>query len=159
MDVVACYAQSLSLGHTLLYKNIKASTITAYIEAVSLFFAAQPHGLKDPTTWPTGTRKTKLIAKVISEHRRWEKMPNRREPVTKSMLVWILTIASLYTSSSLEAALADWALLAIHFGFRLSEFLQTQDNINRKKIQRNLDGRPQELFYPMYDSLAKANNF
>ena len=143
MDVVGCYAQSLSLGHTLLCKNIKASTITAYIDAVSSFFTSHPYGLKDPTARPTGTGKTKLIAKVISEHRRWETMPNRREPVTKSMLIWIITTASLYPTSSLQAALADWAILAIHFGLRLSEFLQTQDNINRKKIQRNLDGRPQ----------------
>jgi len=143
MDIVACYAQSLSLGHTLLCKNIRSCTITAYIDAISSLFKSHPYGLKDPTKSSTGTSKTKLVAKVIGEHRRWESMPNRREPVTKSMLLWMLNSAQPHDSCSLQAALADWALLALHFGFRLSEFLQTKDNITRKKIQRNIDGLPQ----------------
>ena len=61
----------------------------------------------------------------------------------KNIMLWLIHNATQYHNLSLQSALADWALLALHFGFRLSEFLQTQDNINHKNIQRNLDGLPQ----------------
>ena len=44
---------------------------------------------------------------------------------------------------SLIAALADWCILALFFGFRLAEFLQLQSNIRIKHIPRNHDGLPQ----------------
>ena len=107
MDIVACYAQSLSLGHTLLCKNIRSSTITAYIDAISSLFKAHPYGLKDPKKSPIGAGKTKLIAKVIGEHRRWESMPNRRDPVTKFMIIWMLSSVPPHNAGSLKSPLAD----------------------------------------------------
>ena len=59
------------------------------------------------------------------------------------MLQWIVNYGTQYTNNSLQAALADWCILALHFGFRLSEFLQTQDNISNNTIQLNRDGKPQ----------------
>ena len=48
-------------------------------------------------------------------------MPNRREPVTKGMLQWILAHALLPNTTDKARALADWCVLGIYFGFRLAE--------------------------------------
>ena len=106
--IVACYAQALSLGHTLLCKTIRSSTIVAYLSAVSAFFASHPAGLRDPTAVPHGRGRPALLAKVIAEHRRWESMPNRRETVTKAMLYWIQNEARASSPHSCLSALADW---------------------------------------------------
>ena len=59
------------------------------------------------------------------------------------MLLWIIKRARRHPPHSMIVALADWCLLALFFGFRLSEFLQLQSNIKANRIQRNQDGRPQ----------------
>ena len=41
------------------------------------------------------------------------------------------------------AALIDWCLLAMYFGFRPSKFLQLQQNLLTNQIQCNADGLPQ----------------
>ena len=92
---------------------------------------------------PNGKGRPKLLTKVLAEHKRWETMPNRREPFTKSMLLWVLSQAKGQPFLSLAASIADWCLLALYFGFRLSEFLQTEENIRKGVIQRNIDGLPQ----------------
>ena len=70
-------------------------------------------------------------------------MPNRREPVTKFMLLCIIRRSQGHPPHSMIAVLADWCLLDIYFSFRLSEFLQLQHNIRSNKIQCNADGLPQ----------------
>ena len=70
-------------------------------------------------------------------------MPNRREPVTKGMLQWIFNLALLPTTTNQVRALAYWCVLGIYFGFRLAEYLQTQQDLRHKKLLKNKDGLPQ----------------
>ena len=84
--VLACYAQALCMGHSLKCRQIQHSTVTAYIDAAALLFTQGPLGLADPTRRSNSTSRSPLLAKVLREHKRWESMPNLREPVTKSML-------------------------------------------------------------------------
>ena len=84
-----------------------------------------------------------LLNKVLAEHRRWESMPNRREPVTKSMLNWMLHQSNHHDNDTQIPALTDWALLALFFGFRLSKFLQLHHHAIGGHIKRNKDGLPQ----------------
>lgn len=70
-------------------------------------------------------------------------MPNRRESITRKIILWILSLANSQPYHSAVAALADWCILAIHFSFRLAEFLQTQENINLNIIPSNKDNLPQ----------------
>ena len=141
--VLACYAQSLCAGHTLLCKVIKHDTVCRYLDAVSKLFQDHPAGLADPTVTVHGTGRPRLLKQVLNEHRRWEAMPNRREPVTKGMLQWIFARALLPNTTDKARALADWCVLGIYFGFRLAEYLQTQQDLRQKKVLKNKDGRPQ----------------
>ena len=100
-------------------------------------------GIRDPTLSYTGRGRPLHLSKVLSEHKRWESMPNRREPLTKKMLLWIISLAHTHPAHSAIPALADWCILAIHFGFRLAEFIQTQENIAKHTIPMNIDNLPQ----------------
>ena len=60
-------------------KTVKAKTIKKYL--------AQ---MMNPTL-NLMSKESKFISDVLHELKRWEKMPNRREPVTTEMIEFIVT--------------------------------------------------------------------
>ena len=132
--IFACYAQALCLGHSLLSKQIRHTTIVAYLDAAALLLTTSDMGILNPTRRTTGLGRPPLLAKVLHEHKRWESIPNRREPVTKAMLTWIISNAKGKPMTHITQALADWCILALFFGFRQAEFLQTTENLRSHRL-------------------------
>ena len=80
---MACYTAYLVLGHTLHFRSIRANAIVKYFTAVSVF--SIPLGIQNSTHDQFGKRAP-CIDQVLKQARRWESMPNFREPLTSEML-------------------------------------------------------------------------
>ena len=85
--IMACYTAYLATGQTLLCKSIKANTIKRYLEAASEL--SIPAGLMNPCL-DIKDNLSKHINDLIKEIRRWEKIPNRKEPITKQIVEYII---------------------------------------------------------------------
>ena len=84
---MACYTAYLASGETLLYKAIKANTIRKYLDAAAEL--SMPAKLMNPCLDIRGNLSTH-IKDIIKEIKRWEKIPNRKELVTKPMVEYII---------------------------------------------------------------------
>ena len=85
--IMACYTAYLASGETLLYKAIKANTIRKYLDAAAEL--SMPAKLMNPCLDIRGNLSTH-IKDIIKEIKRWEKIPNRKELVTKPMVEYII---------------------------------------------------------------------
>ena len=72
------------------------------------------------------THLAPVIAKVLAEQKRWESVPNRREPFTLPMLYTFLvdTAHSSADPHGLHAAMANWAFCNLYAGCRGIEWAQ-----------------------------------
>ena len=76
------------------------------------------------------------IKTVLKELKRWEKMSNRREPITKSMIEFIINKGkTLYKDNhnNLYTSISDWLIIGLQTGFRRKEWAQ-----DRTSLQTNL---------------------
>ena len=85
--IMACYTAYLASGETLLCKAIKANTIRKYLDAAAEL--SMPAKLMNPCLDIRGNLSTH-IKDIIKEIKRWEKIPNRKELVTKPMVEYII---------------------------------------------------------------------
>jgi len=115
-----CYAQSLACEETIYKRAIKSKTIKGYLLAASKLRTGI--GLMDPRKDNHGNMSP-LIDAVIKEQRRWESMPNRKDPFTKEMLLHVHLTAE-KDPDSLSSAIADWFTLGLLTGFCKSEWAQ-----------------------------------
>ena len=78
--------------------------------------------------------------------KRWESIPDRREPVTKAMVEYIFNKGMTISKSNgdnLYAALANWLILGQQSGFPRKEWAQDRSHLKKfKDIQRNVDESP-----------------
>ena len=115
--IMACYTAYLASGETLLCKAIKANTIKKYLNAAAEL--SMPAKLMNPCLDIRGNWSTH-INDIIKEVRRWEKVPNRKEPVTKPMVEYIINKGlSLKKENpdNLYLALGNWLVLGEQIGF------------------------------------------
>lgn len=133
--VIACYAGSLIQGETLLAKAIKTDTIKRYLYAAATFSLAEQ--VVDPRLDFFG-KESHHITKVLSAHKHWEDIPNRREPVTEQMLHEMLKTNP--HDDSLESALYDWNIMGHYYGYRKSEWVQDSKNLRKRILQRLPNG-------------------
>ena len=77
---MACYTVHLACGHTLLCKTIASGTIKRYLNAAAEL--SRPANMLNPCLDIMGNR-SRYINDILIEFKRWESVPNRREPVTK----------------------------------------------------------------------------
>ena len=122
---LAMYATHLATGSSLLCKTLKASTINSYLLDVATFIGRfrpiDPRHVSaaDKTIAPP-------IAKVIAEQRRWEAIPNRREPFTLEMHAAIANLPMIAVDDCcLAAAMSNWTLCNLYAGCRGCEWAQT----------------------------------
>jgi hypothetical protein len=122
---MALYATHLATGSSLHCKSLKASTIATYLLDVAKFLGRYRD--VDPRFRSTAdTRMAPAIAKVLDEQKRWESVPNRREPFTLEMHKYIAQSAETYADDCcIEAALANWTLCNLYAGCRGIEWMQT----------------------------------
>ncbi|KAI2496456.1 hypothetical protein MHU86_18040 [Fragilaria crotonensis] len=120
------YATHLATGSSLHFRTIKASTIASYLHDVATFLGR--FRLIDPRFVSTAdTTLAPAIAQVLAEQKRWELIPNRREPFTVDLFITIADIAATRMDDCcLEAAMANWTLCNLYAGCRGIEWAQTK---------------------------------
>ncbi len=123
--IMACYTVSLTSNETIYCKTIKSSTVNLYVtDAAKLaIFNNKPEPIKNALN-----QRSSYIANVINEHKRWESMPNHREPLTYSMVDHLFNITHIPImnpqNDTLPASVIDWFILGMQTGMRKSEWYQ-----------------------------------
>ena len=139
--IMACYTVSLTSNETIYCKTIRASTVNLYVSDASklAIFANQP----DPTKNQLN-QKSSYITNVVNEHRRWESMPNRREPLTYAMVDYacsLLPPSPPSDAAALDEAITDWFILGMQTGMRKSEWCQDRHLLRKTgQVIPNRDG-------------------
>jgi len=119
------YAQHLASGHTLVSRALKATTVKKYIsDIVKLMMNCSPVPRDFRYAQPGDTRFDPKLEAIFAEIQRYEAMPRKREPFTLHMLVLLEQWASPMPLDHLMSALADWFLVGLYAGNRLSEWAQ-----------------------------------
>jgi hypothetical protein len=132
----AMYAIHLSTGHSIHCKSIKVATIEQYLLAAATFVASFT-GVDFRKDSPTATRMGTILAPVIRELRRYETVPDRREPYDPQMHKAARLLALLYSNNSLTCALTDGFEQGYCAGYRLSEWAQPARQANPLDPQLN----------------------
>ena len=139
--IMACYTAHLASGQTLLCRAIKTETIKKYLKAATDL--SLPFQMMNPTLNLLGNQ-SKYIGDILHEASRWESMPNRREPLTKDMVVYILDKGSAMDSAdNLYTVMGDWLTLGLQTGARRQEWAQDRTTLQRSNhVDLNVDGSP-----------------
>ena len=133
--MLALYAADLANNNTILCRAIKSNTIKQYLRAAASFSIAAQR--LDPQLDIYGKRSF-WINKVLQEVKRWESMPDRREPVTVEMIEYMLT----HKTSDVDGlynALTDWNIVGQYVGQRLGEWALTN---YAKSVPMTNKGKP-----------------
>jgi hypothetical protein len=125
----AQYAAHLCTGETIQMRAIRYSTVCSYLLAAASFLQLKCHD--DPRFELGATKYADPIKKVLDEYKRWEAMPNRREPWTIEMQQAFdkanEAIAEQDKDDTLPLALADWFALGLSTGYRRGEWAQPNE--------------------------------
>ena len=138
--IMACYTAHLVSGQNLLCMSIKSGTVSRYLVAASEL--SLPAKMMNPCLDIMGKQST-YIKDILKESKRWEAIPNRKEPVTKQMIEYIIQKGKdlqKKNSDNIYSALSDWLVLGQQTGFRRKEWAQDRTLLKKDKdIQRNID--------------------
>ena len=97
----------------------------------------------------------------MNESRRWESIPDRREPLTKDMVEYIIDKGkelSKTNPDNIYLSLSDWLVLGLQAGFRRMEWAQDRAHLKKyKDIQRNIDGSPAVFILKDFELRKKGN--
>jgi len=116
--IYACFTLDLTLGHTFWCRSIRTSTIKLYLKAASCPMRIQTISYSRLPSYPP------LVKDILDDYKKWEEVPNRREPFTLDMLIYFQKIAALANPDSFDAAIFDWLLIGLFAGFRKTEWMQ-----------------------------------
>jgi hypothetical protein len=153
IGIMAAYAVFLALGHTLLFMTIKSATISKYVNGAGTLvkdgrLAYEQRNPHCKFSWYTPCRKhgeTKMppeIHAIIKEVERWERMPNRREPLTTDIIHYQQLQCNESQPHALEQAMFDWLVVGIYSGNRLSEWAQEDHVRFLHQVRTAIDGDP-----------------
>jgi hypothetical protein len=125
---LALYATHLATGSNLHCRSLKSGTIQTYLRDVAKFIGRYRD--IDPRYRSSADKAlAPAISRVLDEVKRWETVPNRREPFTLEMQFHIAKQAeSKKDDCCLEAAVANWTLCNMYAGCRGIEWMQTNSN-------------------------------
>ena len=122
---LAMYATHLATGSTLHLRSIKASTISMYVFHIASLLG-RVRSIDPRFVSASDTKLAPVIAKILAEQKRWETVPNRREPFTLELHTQIKTLPSVTLDPlGLDAAMANWTLCNLYIGGRGIEWAQT----------------------------------
>ena len=101
------------------------------------------------------------IKDILNESKRWESIPNRREPLTKEMVEYVINKGKELAKSNQDniySALSDWLILGLQTGFRRMEWAQDRAYLKKyKHVQRNIDGSPAAFILEDFEFRNKGN--
>lgn len=121
--LVACYAVSLILGHTIKSIQVRHGTLQKYIAEATKFYTDRQF----PS--PQAGVKDDLVKPLLQAVKSYESQTNRKEMIYDNMLAHMLKICRLAHPDSLDAALLDWIILGRYTGARRSEWAQDSQTV------------------------------
>jgi hypothetical protein len=133
---LAMYALHLSAGHSIICKSIKVATIEQYLLAASSFVSLF-NGVDIRKDRPTDTQMGCILAPVLRDLKKYESIPDRREPYDPQMHTAARFLAAQYHRDSLTCALTDGFEQGYCAGYRLSEWAQPARQSNPMTPQLN----------------------
>ena len=117
---LSMYAVHLAGGNSIHCKSIKSSTIEQYLLAASTLLSSFT-GLDYRKDNPTDRQFGAVLTSVLKDIRRFEAMPDRREPYDHNMHDLARQLATKFPTTSLVCALVDGFEQGMCTGYRLSE--------------------------------------
>ncbi|KAG7373857.1 hypothetical protein IV203_012952 [Nitzschia inconspicua] len=141
--IFACYAAHLGSGHTLSRRAVRSDTIRNYLlAAATLVQLFHPHNL-DPRKEKGAPSLCPAIDKVLKELKRWENIPDRREPYTVAMQLLLCSKVAASEPYSKISALRDWFSVMLHAGGRRCEWAQPHHISDLQRTpELNIRGTP-----------------
>jgi hypothetical protein len=133
---LAMYALHLSYGHSIQCKSIKVATIEQYLLAAASFVAFFT-GTDFRKDHPTDAHMGVILSPVLRDLRKYESVPNRREPYDPEMHKAARLLATRFPPDSLTRALTDGFEQGYCAGYRLSEWAQPSRLCNPLTPQLN----------------------
>jgi hypothetical protein len=131
---MALYTEALCTGATIQNRLVKKATVDLYLKAATAVCTDQK--CRNPTIDPITGQTFDLITSALTELEKWEGLPKRREPLTKSMIRNLLTRTADLRPNGLEKAMADWWIVGLHTGYRRSEWAQEKTPSTNEDIER-----------------------
>lgn len=125
--VLACYAIHLSYGNTIFCRAIKSATIKQYVLAAASLLAQFSATKVDPRRdSPTSDKWAPCLDAVFKELLRYEKVPNRREPLTMDMIELLCqrNASAALPDFHLHVQLYHWFVVSLSIGPRRIEWCQ-----------------------------------
>ena len=120
---LAAYAIYVGTGQALWCKTVKSATIATYLRNIALL--VKKFRPIDPRyAAPTDRSLAPVIKHYLDNLKKWESIPDRREPMTLEMIDDCRNAAVGTPSSSIENALVDFYITGIFAGYRISEWSQ-----------------------------------
>jgi hypothetical protein len=123
--IMAFYTEFCCVGNTLNNTLIRKSMVDQYMDIAITY--VKSHTSIDPSIDPSTNKCHSLISSALDELKHWNKVPNRRMPLTIPMISWLIEHAKTKHEDSLENALSDWFIMGIHTGYRSIEWCQEKD--------------------------------
>jgi hypothetical protein len=130
------YAVHLSNGYSIHCKQLKVATIEQYLLAASSFITLFT-GIDYRKDNPSDKTHGHILAPVLRDLRKYESVPNRREPYDPTMHAQAKLEAAVAPQDSLTAALVDLIEQGYNAGYRLSECAQPTGMRNPASPQLN----------------------
>ena len=138
----AMYALHLSSGHSIYCRSIKSATIEQYVLAAASFIQLFS-GVDFRKDLPTDKHMGHILAPVLRDLKKYDLVPNRREPYDPKMHALAKQLAAQFPVNSLVASLTDSSEIGYIGGCRLGELAQPGTKSNFLKPQLNhLVGSP-----------------
>jgi hypothetical protein len=141
--LLGCYLIDLFQGKGLRSSPIRCDTAKGYLRAAVSWSEAEDGPdmrFRQPTA---ASRHVRLLPayveplrSILATRRRWETLPNRREPFTPAMLDHLSRLTIGAPLDSLDTSLRDWYTVGLNAGCRISEWAQPDS----KSIQLSPDG-------------------
>ena len=133
---LAMYALHLSCGHSIYCRSIKAATIEQYVFAAATLIASFS-GVDFRKDSPSDKHMGHILAPVYRDLKKFESVPDRREPYDPQMHALAKRLATRFPRDSLVPALVDGFEQGYCAGYRLTEWAQSGNRSDPTKPQLN----------------------
>ena len=155
---LAAYALHLSTGAGIHCRQLKLDTIKQYVFAAASFLAlfSNRDFRKDN---PSDSNFGHLLGPVFDDLKKYETVPERREPYTMEMHAEVVRLATQYKDKDnilLVPSLADQFAMGVMAGYRLSEWAQHAGNSEISRPALNHLQPPQTMAICPRDMRAES---
>ena len=135
---LAMYAVHLGTGQSIYCRQIKATTVENYLYAVATFLAGfESFDFRKDEDGQTRSSMGSILRSVLEDLRKYEGMPNRREPYDLDMHKLAKSLVPRCHPDTLLPALVDGFEQGLCTGYRLSEWAQPAGRSDFTRPQLN----------------------